>query len=301
MAGNGVGGMPAVHERSFRVRFYECDLYGHVNHANYLRYMQEAAFDASAAVGYDFDEYEAMGCFWLVRQTGITYLRPLRFGETVIVKTWVSDFRRATSRRLYEMRVAESGELAAEAYTDWVFLDRKSQRPMRIPPQMVAAFTPTAGLSPGEKRQRFPDFPPEPAGVFRMRRRARWSELDGAGHINNAAYLSFLEDCAMEMLSAGGWPAARMHAEGFGIVAREYRIQYLVPALLDDELEVATWVSNVKRATALRHYMIDRVSDGVPIVRAQALWVWVDPSSGRPLRIPASFVEAFADNVSSEL
>ena len=228
MAGNGVGGMPAVHERSFRVRFYECDLYGHVNHANYLRYMQEAAFDASAAVGYDFDEYEAMGCFWLVRQTGITYLRPLRFGETVIVKTWVSDFRRATSRRLYEMRVAESGELAAEAYTDWVFLDRKSQRPMRIPPQMVAAFTPTAGLSPGEKRQRFPDFPPEPAGVFRMRRRARWSELDGAGHINNAAYLSFLEDCAMEMLSAGGWPAARMHAEGFGIVAREYRIQYLV-------------------------------------------------------------------------
>ena len=293
--------MPAVHERSFRVRFYECDLYGHVNHANYLRYMQEAAFDASAAVGYDFDEYEAMGCFWLVRQTGITYLRPLRFGETVIVKTWVSDFRRATSRRLYEMRVAESGELAAEAYTDWVFLERKSQRPMRIPPQMVAAFTPAAGLSQGEKRQRFPEFPPEPAGLFRMRRRARWSEIDGAGHINNAAYLSFLEDCAMEMMVARGWPAARMHAEGFGIVAREYRIQYLVPALLDDELEVATWVSNVKRATALRHYTIDRVSDGVPIVRAQAMWVWVDLKSGRPLRIPASFMDAFADNASSEL
>ena len=43
-----------IHERAFRVRQYECDPYGHVNHANYLRYMQEAAFDASAAVGYDF-------------------------------------------------------------------------------------------------------------------------------------------------------------------------------------------------------------------------------------------------------
>ena len=290
--------MTAVHERAFRVRFYECDAYGHVNHANYLRYMQEAAFDASAAVGYDFSRYEEMGSYWLVRQTGITYLRPLQFGNSVIVKTWVSDFRRATSRRLYELRIAESGELAARGFTDWVYLDSNSRRPLRVPPQMVVAFTPPSGLSPGEKRERFPEFPAQPAGVFRMRRRARWSEIDGAGHVNNADYLSFLEDCAMEMMVAGGWSAARMHAQGFGIVAREYRIQYLVPALLDDELEVATWVSNVKRASASRHYTITRVSDGEPIVRAQALWVWVDLSSGRPLRIPADFMQAFADNVS---
>jgi len=49
--------MPLIHERAFRVRHYECDAYGHVNHANYLRYMQEAALDASAAAGYDIDWY----------------------------------------------------------------------------------------------------------------------------------------------------------------------------------------------------------------------------------------------------
>ncbi len=52
-------GEPPIHvpflERAFRVRSYECDGYGHVNHANYLRYMQEAAFDASAAAGYDLE------------------------------------------------------------------------------------------------------------------------------------------------------------------------------------------------------------------------------------------------------
>lgn len=57
------------YERPFRIRHYECDAYGHVNHANYLRYMQEAAFDASAAVGYDFEHYRAMGRLWLVRET----------------------------------------------------------------------------------------------------------------------------------------------------------------------------------------------------------------------------------------
>ena len=43
--------MPLKHERLFRVRFYECDAYGHLNNSNYVRYMQETAFDASAAAG----------------------------------------------------------------------------------------------------------------------------------------------------------------------------------------------------------------------------------------------------------
>jgi acyl-CoA thioester hydrolase len=101
----------------------------------------------------------------------------------------------------------------------------------------------------------------------------------------------------MELMVDRGWPAARMHTDGFGIVAREFRIKYLAPALLDDELEVATWVSKVKRATVLRDYVIQRVSDGEPIVRAQALWVWVDLATGRPMRIPAHYLDAFSGNI----
>ena len=52
--------MPMTHVRTLRVRHYECDPYGHVNQANYLRYMQEAAFGASAAAGYDLARYEAI-------------------------------------------------------------------------------------------------------------------------------------------------------------------------------------------------------------------------------------------------
>lgn len=151
--------MTAVHEREFRVRFYECDAYGHVNHANYLRYMQEAAFDASAAVGYDFDSYAALGCHWLIMQSGISYLRPLRFGDSLTIRTWVSDFRRATSRRLYEFRISGSDDLIAEAYSDWIFVDDESTRPTRIPPEMVTAFTPPGGLQSGTVRVPFPSFP----------------------------------------------------------------------------------------------------------------------------------------------
>ena len=88
-----------VHSTSYRVLYGDTDAAGVVYYANYLRYMQEAALDASAAVGYDKARYDAMEHFWLIMQTGIIYFRPLQFGDTVIVKTWVSDFRRATSRR----------------------------------------------------------------------------------------------------------------------------------------------------------------------------------------------------------
>jgi acyl-CoA thioester hydrolase len=288
--------MPAIHERSFRVRLYECDAYGHVNHANYLRYMQEAAVDASAAIGFDMAWYNTMERFWLILESGITYLRPLQYEDSVIVRTWVSDFRRATSRRRYELRVAGSNELAAEGHSDWVYLDAKTLRPVRVPQEMVDAFTLPGGLPEHSARDSFPQQPSLPDGAYRMQRRTRWSEIDAAGHVNNAAYLSFFEDCAMELMVDRGWPAARMQDDGFGIVAREFRIKYLAPALLDDVLEVATWVSTVKRATVLRHYAIHRVSDGEPIVRAQALWVWVDLATGRPMRIPVHYLDAFSDN-----
>ncbi len=132
--------MLLTHTRTFRVRYYECDTYGHVNHTNYLRYMQETAFDASAAAGYDLDRYAAMGRHWLVRETDIEYLSPLHYGDSVQVKTWVADFRRVRSRRDYELRLLGSEELVARAHTDWAFLDSATGRPAPIPPEMIAAF-----------------------------------------------------------------------------------------------------------------------------------------------------------------
>jgi acyl-CoA thioester hydrolase len=87
-----------------------------------------------------------------------------------------------------------------------------------------------------------------------------------------------------------------MIAAGFGIVARRYRIEYQQPALFGDELTVATWYSDARRSSAIRHYTITRPRDGALIARARAVWVWVDLASGRPIRIPDEFITAFAPN-----
>ena len=152
--------MPRVYERAFRVRHYECNAYGHVNHANYLRYMQEAAMDASAAVGYDLDRYAALHRQWWIRETEIEYLRPVRYGQTVIVKTWVEDFHRVRSRRAYELRDADSGEIVARAHSDWVYMNTDTGRPVTVPDEMIAAFEPEVSPDGRTPRTPFPDAPP---------------------------------------------------------------------------------------------------------------------------------------------
>ena len=287
--------MPLTHVRTFQVRYYECDAYGHLSRPNYLRYMQEAAFDASAASGYGPARYAAMGCHWLVRETDIEYLHPLRYGDTVQVKTWVADFRRVRSRRAYEFRLVESGEVVAQAHTDWTFLDSATGRPAPIPPELVAAFFPEGAPEAPPPRQRFPSASPPP-GAFKLRRRVEWQDIDSMQHVNNAVYLAYVEDCGVQAAAAYGWPLARLGAQGAAIAAQRHWIEYLEPAVLDDELELATWVSDVKQASATRHTTITRVRDGALLAQAHTLWVWVDVATGETRRIPPAFLADFAPN-----
>jgi acyl-ACP thioesterase len=93
---------------------------------------------------------------------------------------------------------------------------------------------------------------------------------------------------------------ARIFEAGFGIVARRYRIEYQQPALFGDELELATWIAEVKRSSAVRYYAMHRASDGALVARAHVTWVWIDLKTGRPIRVPSDFMADFASNIRSE-
>ncbi len=289
--------MSLIHTRTFRVRHYECDAYGHVNNANYLHYMQEAAFDASAAAGYDLARYDAMGRLWLIHETDVEYLQPLRYGDSVEVRTWVLDFRGVRSRRAYEFRDMESGSMVARAQTDWVFLDATTLRPAPIPRELREAFSPEGVPIKAQPRERFPTPPEPPRGTFRMRRCVEWRDIDPMKHVNNATYLSYMDECGMEVSEAHGWPIQRMGEAGFAIVARRCRIEYREPAIYGDELELATFVSELRHASATRCYIITRAWSGSVLAQARVLYVWVDVRTGKPIHIPAEFISDFAANL----
>lgn len=278
--------MPLTHLRTFRVRHHECDLHGVARDATCLRFMQETAFDASAAAGYDRARYLAMNRLWLVRETQVEFLSPLRYGDTVQVKTWVEDFRRVRSRRAYELRHAGSTVLVAQGFTDWVFLNLGSSRPAAIPPELIAAFSPEGMPATAPPRPRFPAQPPPPAGLFTSHRKVEWRDLDAAGHVNNAAYADYLEDAARQALAGCGWPTARWTAAGLALATRTLHLEYRQPILPDDEMAIMTWLSDLAPRQGTRHTQITRQADGELLAQARATWGCVHAQTREPTAIP---------------
>jgi acyl-CoA thioester hydrolase len=291
--------MPLTHERTFRVRHYECDRYGHLNATNYLRYMQEAAFDAAEAGGFGVAKHHEIGRIWFVRQSGIEYIRPLIYDDRVQVKTWVESYRRVDLHRVYDFRKVGSDELIAQAYTNWIYIDSSTGRPLAILDELIGAFFPEGAPERTQKRKKIPAAPQPPEGVFHLHRRVEWRDIDPLGHVNNAAYLAFAEDCGVQVAAAFGWPMARCTEAGFGIIVRRHDIEYHQPAALDDELEISTYVSDFRQTNAIRHYFIRNVETDELLVRVRSLYAWIDLKTNRLIRMPEDFRNAFTANVVS--
>src|SRR5689334_25369565 len=83
--------------------------------------------------------------------------------------------------------------------------------------------------------------------------------IDENGHVNNVAYVQWMQDAAIRHAEA---LTDYTPAENTTWYAREHRIEYLFPAFLGEELEVRTWLSEVKRVRAYRRYEFVRKSDG---------------------------------------
>lgn len=143
--------MPPFFEHERVVVPSDVDELGHVNNLVYMQWAINAAIDHSAANGWNFERYREIGAGWVVRTHSITYLRPAFLGDKIVVKTWIAERARATSRRIYQIsRSEESGVIRlADAYTDWVFVDFARLVPRRIPPEVCDSF-PVLGEDPDQ-------------------------------------------------------------------------------------------------------------------------------------------------------
>jgi acyl-CoA thioester hydrolase len=289
--------MPLTTERQFRIRYHECDANGHLFNANYVRFMQEAAFDASSAAGYDLSKYAEIQGLWLVRRTTVEFLQPVFYNNTIAVKTWVADFQKASSRRMYEFSLPEKKNLIARAHTDWVYVNSETNRPTPIPKEMQLAFFPEGVPEKFPEREKFPKLPKKPPVVFSTRRHVEWKDIDSAGLVNNPCFLEYTAECGFQAIAAFNWPWEKMVSEGFAILLRKIIVQHLQPAVYGDELEITTWVSDVRRVSATRHYEITRVRDGVVLGQMHTLGVWVNLMNGSPTRIPDRMLLDFKDNI----
>ena len=119
------------------------------------------------------------------------------------------------------------------------------------------------------------------------------SAIDENGHVNNVEYVRWMQDIAIEHYAAIGG-VNLMQLSGATWVVREHKIEYLLPAFAGEEIEIRTWVENVRRVRSLRKYEFVRKSDGKLLVQGETDWVFVDAKTGMPLAIPPEVSELFS-------
>ncbi len=135
---------------------------------------------------------------------------------------------------------------------------------------------------------------------FTTRLRVRHYEMDALGHVNNAVYLHYLEQAAIEHSEQLGFTFERYRELGGVFVMRRMEIDYRRPAVAGDVLDITTWAHEMRGPRAIRRYEIRKHGQPALMLSAEALWVWVDMVTMRPRPIPKVLLEVFLETTNGK-
>ena len=122
--------------------------------------------------------------------------------------------------------------------------------------------------------------------------KVRFNEVDMLGVCNNAVYVSFFEQARLEYVKeAGLFPKGGIFSDGklFFIVRNE--INYRGHAFYDDELDIYSKVSYIKKSSYGYDHIIVRKKTGDVIVDGKGVVVYVDPKTRKSTPLTEEFIE----------
>ena len=144
-----------ISTREIEVRYAETDQMGVVYHANYLVWMELGRTQLIKELGFNYAEMEKDGIISPVLDIQASYKKPLRYGDTATIKTWVEEYDGIRSVYKYEIFNGE-GELALTGSSKHVCVKKDSFRPISLKrsyPDWHAAYLQAMRKPEAEKEQ----------------------------------------------------------------------------------------------------------------------------------------------------
>ena len=274
--------MSKIFTRTFRVRWGELDASGTVSPANYLRYLTETAWDWGTAVGWGANYSQNPDVFWVIRETEIRFLHPLRHNDVLDFTIWMVNWQRVRGTRCFELTRKESGDVIAQGTQQVVYMDTKSGRPITLPEEEIEKFRlEDPRVFPFE---RFPKIAPAEA-PFQVQRQVEWMDLDVYEHVNNVIYVNYAEEAAAQDFASRGWSPAKLAEANLTLATRRVHIQYLSIASWGETLKISTHMLEVNGTGGSRYVGMTR-ADGSSVAECIIDWELVDRRSGETRSLP---------------
>ena len=125
---------------SFQLRmcFQDVDGEGIVYHANYLNYAERARTEWMAKQGLTNQQVMDSGIAFVLRRAEIDFISPAKLDDIISVDVRIKEIKNASV--LMEQNITVDGNKKVTISLQLAFVDTKTLRPTRIPPDMKQIF-----------------------------------------------------------------------------------------------------------------------------------------------------------------
>jgi acyl-CoA thioester hydrolase len=130
-----------VHETQIRVRYGETDQMGVVYYGNYALYYEVGRVEALRSLGMTYKGLEESGVMMPVAEVTAKYIRPAHYDDALTIRTTINKLPTASMHFAYEIR-NEAGVVLHQGTTVLVFIDMKTNRPVRCPAELYQKLLP---------------------------------------------------------------------------------------------------------------------------------------------------------------
>ena len=135
------------------------------------------------------------------------------------------------------------------------------------------------------------DFP------FSHRLSVRFRDCDPRGHVNNAVYFTYFEECRLalwrHLTGADSMP-------GFGTILARAECDFRAPAFVNDQLDVCVKVGEMGRSSITLVYEVVNAKTGQVLANSKAVLVTFDYKAQRPMPIPEDVRQLIVEKLGAD-
>ncbi|MET3651426.1 acyl-CoA thioesterase [Dyella japonica] len=116
----------------------------------------------------------------------------------------------------------------------------------------------------------------------------RWRDLDAFNHVNNANYLTYLEEARLQWLQhVPGW----FNEHSMPVLAAS-ELNYRRPIEWPAQLNVELFCERLGNSSVTIAHRIVNAHDDALYSDGKVVMVWMDPATGKPVALPQSIRDA---------
>jgi len=136
--------------------------------------------------------------------------------------------------------------------------------------------------------------------MYQLKSKVRYSEANSKSKLTYHALLNYLQDSSTLHSEELGESGAQLLEQNMAWILSFWQICIDEMPDLSEDITISTWPYHTKGLFGLRNFCMEN-EKGEHIVKANSIWVLIDPRTGRPIRITDEVSAHYPDEPKLEM